>query len=150
MQSFSFIPLTASEETFEYFFENLPFMLPWQSIKFSDLDKIHLNRRGLLKKHFCKKILNICSETAKIANFHFSNYKSMETISFHKVLIRLEQKHNYSFRPSIDAICGIWKESASRLQRKSRLKMLTTEDGRTDGRRMLAYTISSPMSLRLS
>ena len=56
MQSFSFIPLTASEEKiFEYFFENLPFMLPWQQITFSDLDKIHMNRRGLLKKHFCKK-----------------------------------------------------------------------------------------------
>ena len=55
MQSLSFIPLTASEENI--FFENLPFMLPWQPIKFSDLDKIHMNRRGLLKKHFCKKIL---------------------------------------------------------------------------------------------
>ena len=84
MQSFSFIPLTASEQKiFEYFFENLPFMLPWQPIKFSDLDKIHVNRRGLLEKHFCKKNLNTCSETAKIANFHFSHYKSMETISFH-------------------------------------------------------------------
>ena len=51
--------------------------------KFSDLDKIHMNRRGLLKKHFCKKSLNICSETAKIANFHFSHYKSMEAISCH-------------------------------------------------------------------
>ena len=30
-----------------------------------------------------KKYLNICSETAKIANFHFSHYKSMETISCH-------------------------------------------------------------------
>ena len=51
MQSFSFIPRTASEEKiFEYFFKNLPFMLPWQPIKFSDLDKIHMNRRGLLKK----------------------------------------------------------------------------------------------------
>ena len=49
-------PLTASEEkTFEYVFEDLPFMLPWQPIKFRDLDKIHMNRRGLLKKHFCKK-----------------------------------------------------------------------------------------------
>ena len=37
------------------FFENLPFMLPWQPIKFSNLDKVHMNRRGLLKKHFCKK-----------------------------------------------------------------------------------------------
>ena len=81
MQSFSFIPLTASEDKIfkEYFLENLPFMLPWQPLKISDLDKIHMNRRGLLK-HFCKKNLNICSETAKIANFHFSHYKSMETI----------------------------------------------------------------------
>ena len=56
MQSFSFIPLMTSEEMiFEYFFENLHFMLPWQPIKFSDLDKIHMNRRELLKKHFCKK-----------------------------------------------------------------------------------------------
>ena len=58
-------------------------MLPWQSIKFGDLDKIHMNRRGLLKKHSCKKNLNICSETAKTANFPFSHYKSMETISCH-------------------------------------------------------------------
>ena len=66
------------------FFENLPYMLPWQRIKFSDLDKIHMNHRGLLRKHFCKKEnLNTCSETAKIANFHFSHFKSMETISFH-------------------------------------------------------------------
>ena len=65
---FQLHPLTASEEKiFEYFFENLPFMLPWQPIKFSDLDKIYMNRRGLLKKHFCKKNLNICSKTAKIA-----------------------------------------------------------------------------------
>ena len=83
MQSFNFIPFTASEKIFEYFFENSPFMLPWQPIKFSDLDKIPMNRRGLLKEDFCKKNLNTCSETAKIANFHFSHYKSMETISFH-------------------------------------------------------------------
>ena len=52
--------------------------------KFSDLDKIHMNHRRLLKKHFCKKKnLNICSETAKIANFHFSQCKAMETISCH-------------------------------------------------------------------
>ena len=48
-------PLMISEEMFYYFFKNLPFMLPWQPIKFSDLDKIHMNHRGLLKKHFCKK-----------------------------------------------------------------------------------------------
>ena len=74
--------MISEEKIFEYFFGTLPFMLPWQPTKFSDLDKIHLNRRGLLKKHFCKKNnLNICSETAKIANFHFSHFKSMEIIS---------------------------------------------------------------------
>ena len=48
MLSFSFTPLMASEE-------NLPFMLPWQPFKFSDLDKIHMDRRRLLKKHLCRK-----------------------------------------------------------------------------------------------
>ena len=53
---FQLHPLTASEEKIsEYFFENLPFMLPWQPIKFSNLDKIHMNSSELLKKHFCKK-----------------------------------------------------------------------------------------------
>ena len=47
--------MISEEKIFEYFFENLPFMLPWQPIKFTDLDKINMNRRGLLKKHFCKK-----------------------------------------------------------------------------------------------
>ena len=56
MQSFSFIPLMASEKKiFEYFFDNVAFRLPWQPIKIRDLDKIHMNRRGLLKKHFSKK-----------------------------------------------------------------------------------------------
>ena len=37
LQNFSYTPLMASEERmFEYLFENLPFMLPWQPIKFSD------------------------------------------------------------------------------------------------------------------
>ena len=53
---FQLHPLTASvEKILEYFLDNLPFILPWQPIKFSDLGKIHMNRRGLLKKHFCKK-----------------------------------------------------------------------------------------------
>ena len=40
-----------------------------------------IQRFEQLKKHFCKKKkkkkinLNTCSETAKIANFHFSHYK---------------------------------------------------------------------------
>ena len=40
MPSFSFILLTVYEKkNIEYFFENLPFMLPRQPIKLSDLDK---------------------------------------------------------------------------------------------------------------
>ena len=51
----------------------------------------------------------------------------------------------------MDAMCKIWQDSASWLQRRCRLKMLTTDGRRTttDGRRIPAYTISSPMSLRL-
>ena len=84
MQSFSFIPFTASEEKiFEYFFENLPYMLPWQPIKFSDLDK--MNRRGLLKKHFCKPFVTISAmrqQSMPIFIFFF-HYKSMATINCH-------------------------------------------------------------------
>ena len=57
MQSFSFIPLTASEEKifyFLYFFFSKIYPLCCHG-KFSDLDKIHTNRKGLLKKNFCKK-----------------------------------------------------------------------------------------------
>ena len=81
LQSFSFIPLIASEKIFEYFFANLAFWLPWQPIKFSSLDKIHTVGRGLLKEHFCKTF--VCSEIAINANFLFSHYKSMANISCH-------------------------------------------------------------------
>ena len=80
------LPYGFWEEHLLIYFENLPFMLSWQPIKFSNLDKIHMNHRGLLKKHFGKKNLNICRETAKIANFHFPHYKSVE--------IKLGSKYN--------------------------------------------------------
>ena len=64
-------------------FENLPFMLPHQPIKLSDLDKIRMKHGGLLNKYFCKKISNIPNDLADIVNFHFSHYKSMGTISCH-------------------------------------------------------------------
>ena len=85
MPSLSFILLTVSEKkNFEYFFENLPFMLPSQPIKSSDLDKSHMKHEGLLNKHFCKKKKsNIPNDLAEIVNFHFSHYKSMETVSCH-------------------------------------------------------------------
>ena len=65
-----------------FFFENLPFMSPCQPIKSSDLDKSCVKHGGLLNKHFCKKKKsNIPNDLAKIVNFHFSHYKSMETLS---------------------------------------------------------------------
>ena len=156
-------------------------MLPWQPIKFSDLDKIHMNRRGLLKKLFCRKKFKISVvKQQKLPLYTFpiiSKWKLQVAIAT-RVLIRLEQKITTTTTkqqqqqqqnkkttttkktnkkttttttkkktkkkqktkkknnnkkqifvpPPIDAICAIWKESASRLQRKS-VKMLT--DGRT-------------------
>ena len=96
MQGISFIPLLVSEKMSEYFCEKLPFVPPWQPIKFSDLDKIYLKGRGMLNKYFCKKeIQNIPDETAEIPNFHFSHFK-METIVViaNTILTPLEQKHN--------------------------------------------------------
>ena len=55
-------------------------MSPGQPIKLSDLDKSRMKCGGLLNKHFCKKS-NIPCDSAEIANFRFSHYKSMETIS---------------------------------------------------------------------
>ena len=59
------------------------FCRPDNQIKYTDLDKRYMKHRGLLNKHFCKKNKNISIETEKNANFHFSHYKSMGTISCH-------------------------------------------------------------------
>ena len=66
-----------------------------------------MKRRGLLNKHFCKKIPNIPNETEKIVNFLFSHYKSMGTISCHSNQSSYPigiKKHNFSFPLPIDAI----------------------------------------------
>ena len=44
---------------FAYFFANLAFLFPWQPIKFSGLDKIHMVGRGLLNGHFCKTFVKL-------------------------------------------------------------------------------------------
>ena len=141
MPSFGFIPHMVSEKKiFKHFYENRPFLPHRQPIKFTDLDKSHMKCRGLLNIHFCKKkIQNIPNETEKIVNFLFSHYKSMGTISCHSNQSSYPtgtKKHNYLFPLPIDAIYEILEESAQWLQRRSRLKMLTTDDGRRtdDGR----------------
>ena len=58
-------------------------MSPHQPIKSSDLDKSRMKHVGLLNKHFYKKKSNIPNDLAEIVNFHFSHYKSIETLSCH-------------------------------------------------------------------
>ena len=48
---------------FFFFFENLDFQLPWQPIKFCELDKIHMVGRGQLQEHFCKTFVKISAVT---------------------------------------------------------------------------------------
>ena len=66
---FQLHPLMVSEKKiFKHFNENLPFLTHRQPIKFTDLDKSCMKRRGLLNKHFCKKqIPNIPNETKKLS-----------------------------------------------------------------------------------
>ena len=48
------------------------------------LGQIHMVGRGLLQNHFSKTLFqNISSNTEINANFHFSHYKTMETLSCH-------------------------------------------------------------------
>ena len=53
--------LMASEEMGGgvFFSANLDFWLPWQPIKFSGLDKIHMVGRGLHKELLCKTFVKI-------------------------------------------------------------------------------------------
>ena len=57
--------ITVFECFFFFSLENLAFRLPWQPIKISDLDKIHMIGRGLLQKHFSKTFVKISAVTQK-------------------------------------------------------------------------------------
>ena len=60
-------------------YKKLPFLWPWQPIKFSNLNRSNLEQINIS----VKKNPNIPIETDKIVNFHFSHYSSMENISCH-------------------------------------------------------------------
>ena len=51
--------MVSEKKIFKHFYENRPFLPPRQPIKFTDLDKSHMKRRGLLNKHLCKKKIKI-------------------------------------------------------------------------------------------
>ena len=123
-------------------------MLPWQPIKFNDLDKIHMNRRGLLKKYFYKKskCLQWDSKNCQFPLFPIISQVVIAT----RLLIRLGQKKTILFvHPAYR--CYMW--NMVRIGVMSSDEMFeNVNDGRTtmtDGRQMPAYTISSLMSLRL-
>ena len=67
--------------------------------------------------------------------FIFPHYKSMAAISYHSNQISYPigtKKTILSLPLPIDAICEIWRESASWLQRRCCLKMsMMDDDGRT-------------------
>ena len=132
MPSCGFILHMVSEKKiFKHFLRKLSLFAAPTTNQIHRFGQSHMKRRGLLNKHFCKKIPNISIETEKIAIFHFSHYKSMGPISCQSNQSSYPTGiKNFLFPLPIDAICGIWKESASRLQRRCRLKMLT-DDGRT-------------------
>ena len=54
-----------AEDFLIFFFKDLAFWLPWQPIKISDLDKIHMVGRKLLQINFCKTFFKISAETQK-------------------------------------------------------------------------------------
>ena len=74
----------ASEEKISecfFFFANLMFLLPWQPIKISSLDKIHMYHWGLLQEQFYKTFVQI-SPTGQKKNtyLHFSHFNPMEIL----------------------------------------------------------------------
>ena len=79
-QSFSFIPFTASEKKI---FENFSKIYPSSCHGNQSNSAIRAKFMWIVEDHSrkisVKKQPNIWSETAKIGNFHFSHYKSMET-----------------------------------------------------------------------
>ena len=77
------ILLMVSEKIVFIFFSKIyPLCHPCQPIKLSNLDKSRMKRGGQLNKHSCF-FSNIPNGSAEIANFRFSHYKSMETLSCH-------------------------------------------------------------------
>ena len=66
MQSFSFIPLMASEKkTFEYLFRKFSLSVAMATNQNQRLGQNSYSGRGLLQKHFCKTFVKISAVTQK-------------------------------------------------------------------------------------
>ena len=145
MQSFSFIPFTASEEKiFNIFRKIYPLCCHGNHSNSVIWTKLIWIVEDYSRNITIKKNLNTCSGTAKIANFHFSHYKSMETINFHS---------NHSSYP-IGTKTQLFVPPAYRcyMWNLVRIGFMTSEAmsfENVDGWQMPAYAISLPMSLWL-
>ena len=115
--------MASGEMIFEYFFVNLMFRLPWQLIKSSDLDKIRM-----LGRDYSRNIsVKLLPQNVQ-ANFHFSHYKSMATISCYsnQSSYPIGTKNNSIRSPSLQMLyVKFGKNQLHGFRERCRLKMLT-------------------------
>ena len=122
----------------------------------------HQSNSAIWTNNSEEKYLNICSETAKNATFHFSHYKSKETISCHsnQSSYAIGTKNTIIHPPAPPTPppppppiyrCYMWNMERIGFTASGEVvwKCWRTDGRQTDGRRMSTYTISSHMSLRL-
>ena len=84
MPSFSFILLKISEKkNFDFFLKIYPLCRPVNQSNQAIWTKVVWNMEDHSINISVKKKSNIPNDLAKIVNFHFSHYKSMETLSCH-------------------------------------------------------------------
>ena len=113
------------------FTKNLPFLPHRQPIKFTDLDKSRIKRRGLLNKHSVKKNPDFPNETEKIVNFLTSHYKSMGTISCHSNQSSYPtgiKKHNFCRGYCPKHVCQVSASSPLWFLRRRFLNIFTKID----------------------
>ena len=75
--------MVSEKKNLDYFFKKITLYVAQSTNQIKRFGQKSLKHGGLLNKHFCKKKSNIPNDLAEIVNFHFSHYKSMETVSCH-------------------------------------------------------------------
>ena len=136
LQSFRFIPFMASEEMLsEYCFRKFRLSVAMATNQIQRSGQNDMFGRGLLKEHFCIYLSKYLQWDCNKCPFSFSplqvngNCKLPQKPEFLSDWNKKnkKKKRHYSFSRPIDATCEIWYESASWLQRRCRLKMLTDD-----------------------
>ena len=124
--------MVSEKKIFKHFYENRPFLPPQQPIKFTDLDKSHMKRRGLLNKHFCNfffQISPIRQKKLSISSFPIISLWELKVAIATRVLIRLERKTQLFVPPTYRCyICNMRRIGPAASERKS---FENVDDGRT-------------------